>query len=57
MTDQVILERANGTAVITLNRPNARNALFERHSVVGLSWKAALNAVHVSRISAENAGG
>jgi enoyl-CoA hydratase/carnithine racemase len=27
MTDDVILERANGTAVITLNRPDALNAL------------------------------
>ena len=27
MTDDVILERAGGIAVITLNRPNALNAL------------------------------
>jgi len=27
MTDDVILERADGTAVITLNRPDALNAL------------------------------
>jgi enoyl-CoA hydratase/carnithine racemase len=27
MTDDVILERADGVAVVTLNRPNALNAL------------------------------
>ena len=30
MTDDVILERADGIAVVTLNRPNALNALSTR---------------------------
>ena len=38
MTDDVILERADGIAVVTLNRPNALNALSTRvmHALDGV---------------------